>query len=213
MTMRMKTLLFTFLLLGVLCLSSFAESADVIKFKGESATMKCHISDKDAMGVSLFTRHKDKQEVLYYFIQSNKLTIKPTHEGRVEAKFDGKTLTVDILNLQKEDTGAYWCECNHIVTRECKMDQSGVVLVVHDRERQQNTGQVSASTAPSKFGGMNGLLVPVVALTASSVLLLLLLVLGVWVVPKIKKMRQTAKQEKTSANEVYEVMTVKREYR
>ncbi|XP_056309771.1 uncharacterized protein LOC130221358 [Danio aesculapii] len=206
--MRMKSLQFTFLL-GVLCLSGFVESADLIKFKGENATMKCHISEEQVMGVSLYTRHEDELQVVYYHMMSDKLTIKSSYEGRVKAKFEGKTLTVDILNLQMKDAGAYWCKCSLLLTRVCKMDQSGVLLMVRDRK----TEQVAASTAASKPGGIYSFLVPVVAVTASSVIVLLFLVLGVWIVPKIKEMRITAEQGKRSINEVYEVMTVKREYR
>lgn len=211
--MRMKCLQFTFLVLGVLCLSGIAESADVNKFKGENVTMKCHNLEEHVIAVSLYTRHEAEMQVLNYYIKSKRLNLNDFYKRRLKAKFEGRDFTVDILNLQMKDAGSYWWRFT-VLPPKSKNDQPGDFLVVRDRETEQEAKEnVAASTSASKTGGMNGLLVPVVALTASSVLLLLLLVLGVWIVPKIKKMRNTTEQKKRSENEVYEVMTVKREYR
>ncbi|XP_067274022.1 uncharacterized protein [Pseudorasbora parva] len=108
-----------------------------------------------------------------------------------------------IFNLQLEDTGAYWCTHNVYGTENPV--ETGVFLLVQEPEI------LPASSKSPKSNGMNDLLIPVIALTAGSVLLLLLLVLVVWMVPKIKKLiRSTREGERRSNNEVYEVMTVHR---
>ncbi|XP_039542702.1 uncharacterized protein LOC120489719 [Pimephales promelas] len=202
MAITMLSLQITFLLVVVLCL--LVASADVSKYKGDNYTMKCP-PHADALGVSLFTRRSIMRKVFYYNFSEDLLTPHKDYEGRVKVKNDKKTITIDIFNLELEDTGSYWCTYT-CPFDDCEMDDSGVFLLVQDPQET-----IPSSSKSAKSNGMNDLLIPVAALTAGSVLLLLFLVLGVWMVPKIKKlMRDQRGEEKRSGNEVYEVMTIPR---
>ncbi|XP_073691416.1 uncharacterized protein [Garra rufa] len=205
------SLQFVNFLLVVLCLSNFVASADEIKYKGDNFTIKCPTHQEDALGVQLYSRRVISREAVYYFIETKKKTYHKDYEGRTEVKYDSKTLTVDITNLQLTDTGAYWCTCNLLSKKKCTMDESGVFLVVKDPP----INPAPSTSANPKPGGMNDLLIPVTALTAGSVLLLVLLVVLVWLVPKMKKMIRRREEEKEEEdkrcnNGVYEVMTVPR---
>ncbi|XDV12930.1 hypothetical protein PO909_001476 [Leuciscus waleckii] len=206
MTITMRSLQIILLLLVVLCLCNLVASADVSKYKGDNYTMKCPAPQEDAQGVNLYSRRSVRREIFYYYFKTDQFTpIHKDYEGRVEVKNDKKTLTINIFNLGLKDTGAYWCTCVAI-NEICKMDDSGVFLLVQDPPEI-----IPASSKSPKSNGMNDLLIPVTALTAGSVLLLLLLVLGVWMVPKMKKLiRGQREEEKRSGNEVYEVMTIPR---
>ncbi|XP_067274014.1 uncharacterized protein [Pseudorasbora parva] len=191
------------LLLVVLCLSNLVASADMIKYNGDNCTIVCEAPKEDALGVNLYRRRSYQRKILYYFFATDKLTVPDVYKSRVSIKNDKKTLSIEIFNLQLEDTGAYWCTHNVYGTENPV--ETGVFLLVQEPEI------LPASSKSPKSNGMNDLLIPVIALTAGSVLLLLLLVLVVWMVPKIKKLiRSTREGERRSNNEVYEVMTVHR---
>ncbi|XP_067238274.1 uncharacterized protein [Chanodichthys erythropterus] len=203
----MKSLQSIFLLLVVLCFCNLVASKDVSKYKGDNYTFTCPAPKTPApLGVYLYSRRSASREVFYYYFKQDKLTLHKDYKDRVEVKNDKKTLTIDIFNLSPEDSGAYWCTCLPL-SGICTMEESGLFLLVQDPPEI-----ISASSkSPTKSNGMNDLLIPVTALTAGSVLLLLLLVLGVWLVPKMKKVFKTKREEeKRSANGVYEVMTIPR---
>ncbi|XP_052407783.1 uncharacterized protein LOC127952921 [Carassius gibelio] len=204
----MSSLQIFIFLLVVLCLTNFVASADVIKYKGDNFTMTFPAPQKEALGVYLYSRSEISREVFYYFFQTKKLTVHKDFEGRVGVKYDEKTLTIDIINLRLRDAGAYWCTCNRL-QGECQMDDKGPFLLVHEPV----ANVASSKSADQKSGGINELMILVMAITAGSVLLLLLLVFGVWLVPKIKKQmrsKEKGEKERRCNNGVYEVMTVHR---
>ncbi|XP_043091827.1 uncharacterized protein LOC122342101 [Puntigrus tetrazona] len=203
------TSLQSIILLVVLCLSDLVASADEIKYQGDNITIKCPAPPEGALGVNLYSRREISRRVMYFFLKNKKLTIHLDFEKRVEVKYD-KTLTINIMNLKSTDTGAFWCTCNNLFD-SCTMGDSGVFLLVRDPP----ISLASSTSASSKSGGMNDLLIPVTALTVGSVFLLLLLVVGLWLVPKVRKLirnkeQEVEEEEKRCNNGVYEVMTVPR---
>ncbi|XP_056608806.1 nicotinamide riboside kinase 1 isoform X1 [Triplophysa dalaica] len=184
-------------------LCSLDSSADEHSFKGGSYTIRCPAPQKDALGVYLKTRRKVERQVLYYHFATGGITVHEEYRGRVNISLDETILTSNILNLQLNDAGAYWCSCETDSFEKCEMTAGeGVFLSVNEP-----TGELSSSTA-KQHNGMSDFLIPVTALTAGSVLLLLLLLFGVWLVPKIKTRRMKKGEEKTSGNGIYEVMKV-----
>uniref|UniRef100_A0A9J8CRX7 Immunoglobulin domain-containing protein n=1 Tax=Cyprinus carpio carpio TaxID=630221 RepID=A0A9J8CRX7_CYPCA len=157
----MRSLQTILLLVVVLCLRNFVASTDEIKYKGDNFTMKCPAPPKETLGVYLYSRRESSRQVFYYFFNTQKLTVHKDFEGRVEVKHDNKILTINIINLQLTDTGAYWCSCN-LMIGECTMDDSGVFLLVHE----PLISLVPSKSADPKSGGMNDLLIPVMAITA-----------------------------------------------
>ncbi|XP_051988766.1 uncharacterized protein LOC127648228 [Xyrauchen texanus] len=204
-TRMTKMLTFT-LFFSVVLLNFFnlVSSADEHKFKGENYTIKCPAAHKDALGVYLNSRREVSREVLYYYFETSKISLHDDYKGRVEVKVDKTTLIIDIFNLQMKDTGSYWCTCN-LFKQICDMTTTkGVFLLVN--EAPTETALVTAK----KSHGMNGILIPVVALTVGSVLLLLTLAAGVWLVPKIKEQsRKYKEEEKRRANGIYVDMRYK----
>jgi len=113
-------------ILSILCF--FESFVDVSKYKGDNYTMKCP-PHADALGVSLFTRRSIMRKVFYYNFSEDLLTPHKDYEGRVKVKNDKKTITIDIFNLELEDTGSYWCTYT-CPFEDCEMDDSGVFLLV-----------------------------------------------------------------------------------
>lgn len=97
--------------------------------EAKSITVKCSTT-KNAASMHLYQRMESEKEVLYYYRNPAKCTLKNEYVGRVETEGEMLSLSVTITNITDDDTGLYWCSYNVIQGSDLIKFTSNYTLVI-----------------------------------------------------------------------------------
>ncbi|XP_078140963.1 uncharacterized protein LOC144539508 [Centroberyx gerrardi] len=195
--------LITFLSLACTALSGPVSSGPVWRDIGGFITIQCTTSLQNQKALSLQRGLGEEDQILYFYKDTEKFTIKRELKPRVETKVQFPKMDIVIKNLTVEDTGAYWCVYGRPNDNDGKMTPTkgvgSVLLVVQGAEQQKkNCGE--------KESPLSNTLVLVCVLITGLVLVCVFIVFFIWIFLKIKALRTTTKPRQATTNDVYEDM-------
>lgn len=105
--------------------SFMTENIAVCREPGENVTLLCSSEGclKDYVGMYLYHKFKERQEVLYYHHNpgsTHKITPRERYENRIQIDGPLKNHTITISNLTADDSGFYSCVYKQFPTGEAK---------------------------------------------------------------------------------------------
>ncbi|XP_049324180.1 uncharacterized protein si:ch211-165d12.4 [Astyanax mexicanus] len=204
----MMTLSVTLCITVLLSQYSTVTAGVVIKNQGENLTMTC-TTTKNSKNVGLYlkARRPEKCELFYYNTKDSAASYGSAYEGRVTVSGEFEKLTVKITDLQKEDSGFYFCQYVFFGAKIESNETDSLLLFVKEVE---NIVTTAASTG--NLHDSPNVMVLVSILTACTVALLCMLVLGIWIIPKMKTLCASQGEENGSKayHGIYEDMTAHR---
>ncbi|XP_049324041.1 V-set and immunoglobulin domain-containing protein 1-like [Astyanax mexicanus] len=166
----MMTLSVTLCITVLLSQYSTVTAGVVMKNQGESLTMTCTTTkNSNNIGLYLKARRPEKCELFYYAnTKDSAASYGSAYEGRVTVSGEIEKLTVKITDLQKEDSGFYFCQ--YVLVNGAKFESNETDSLLLFVKEVENIVTTAASTG--NLHDSPNVMVLVSILTACTVALL-----------------------------------------